>query len=120
MLHSKFLRNKIDRQIKQNGQEFVFIRYAKDSYHQKTDEIENEIYIKGIFHTTNAYVQSTVSEGARTVRKPQPMILTLFEAGVLIKVDDEVMISEDTYVVVSKNNINDFNEAYDISLELKT
>lgn len=119
MLNPTFLKNKVKRQIKQNGQKFIFIRYEEDEYHQVSEEEKEEICIEGLFHTTNTFVKANVSDGSVVRSKPQPMILTLFEDGSLIKINDEVQIGEENYKVIDVNNINAFNEVCDISLELK-
>lgn len=119
MLNSKFLKNKIERQINLNGQEFIFIRYKEDEYHQVSDEEKEEIYVKGIFHTTNSFVKANTSDASVVRSKPQPMILTLYEQGLLIKINDKVVINEETYKVVDINDVNSFNVACDISLEIE-
>ena len=117
MLNAKFLKNKVNRQINQNGQLFVFVRYGEDDYHQVSDEPTEEIELRGIYHTSNSFVQVSTSDGASIKRKPQPMILCLYEEGKEIKENDTVVIGEDTYKVVDVNNINAFNAVIDISLE---
>ena len=119
MLNPTFLENKIKRQINQNGQKFVFLRYSEDEYHQISDEATSEFEIKGLFHTTNIYITMNTNDGSRASSKPQPMILTTFDQGENVKIDDEVIISDKTYVVIGKTNFNSFNIAYDISLRLK-
>lgn len=117
MLQSKFLQNKIKRQISLNGIQATFKRYEEDEYHQIVEDNFEEITFKCIFHTTNTFVKSTVGEAAKTVSKPQPMILCLFEDGEKIQINDKIEIGTDEYIVTDKNNINGFNIAYDISLE---
>lgn len=118
MQQSKFLKNKISRQIQMNGMEVTFVRYKEDKYHQLTDEVDEEFTFHALFHTTNTFVRSQVEDAAKTVSKPQPMILCLFEDGERIEVNDKVTISDQEYIVTDKNNMNGFNVAFDISLEL--
>ena len=113
-----FLKNKIDRQIKMNGQTFYFERHGEDQYHQTSSEVTDIIEVEGLFHTTNVYISSNTNEGSRSFSKPQPMILTLYDQGSLIQTDDQVEISDQRYKVVDKININQFDIAFDISLEL--
>lgn len=119
MLNSKFLRNKVNRQIKLNGQEFTFVRYKEDEYHQISEEEKEEIYVEGIFHTTNSFVKANTSDASIVRTKSQPMILTLYEQGSLVKINDKVVINEETYKVIDVNNVNSFNEVCDISLEIE-
>lgn len=119
MQQTKFLANKIKRQIKTNGQTFNFKRYKVDKYHQVSDEIESEFSIEGIFHTTNSYVRNKGKDAATFIKKQQPMILCMFEDGNNVQINDIVSISGNDYVVNNKNNINDFDVAFDLSLEMK-
>lgn len=118
MLNKTFLRNKVDRQIKINGQEFEFIRYEEDEFHQVSDEQSAIVTLEGIFHTSNSYISQNTADGSKTFAKPTPMILTLYEQGNMIKTNDMVIIEGNKYKVIKTNNINDFNVAIDISLEL--
>ena len=117
MLQSKFLRNKIDRQIKTNGQEFTFTRFVEDEYHQVSDEESEEIKLSGIFHTSNSYIQQETQAGAKTFSKQVPMILTLYEDGIKVKTSDMVIINGNKYKVNTINDVNNFGIAIDISLE---
>jgi len=118
MLNTTFLKNKINRQIKQNGQTFVFIRYKEDQYHQVSSEIDQKVVLEGIFHTTNNYITKNTDDGSASSSKPQPMILTSYECGKQVLPKDEVIISNQKYKVIEKNNVNSFDVAFDISLEL--
>lgn len=118
MIQSKFLENKIKRQIEFNGIEATFLKYKEDKYHQIIEDDYEEVKFMCIFHTTNTFVKSQVGEAAKTVSKPQPMILCLFEDGKDIQINDKLKLNDNEYIVVDKNNINEFNIAYDISLEL--
>lgn len=118
MLNKTFLRNKVDRQIKINGQEFEFTRYEEDEFHQVSDEPSAIATLEGIFHTSNSYISQNTADGSKTFAKPTPMILTLYEQGNMIKTNDMVIIEGNNYKVIKTNNINDFNVAIDISLEL--
>lgn len=116
-----FLKNKISRQIKQNGSSYVFKRFGIDEYGQHTDEVEETFNIKGLFHEVIHHVQNALAEsdGARIIDVPNSYILCLFEDGDLIRIDDFVEINEKIYKVVNKVNVGNYNIAYDISLEME-
>lgn len=118
MLNGRFLKNKIQRQINQNGRSFEFIRYAVDEYGQKTNEVEKTISFEGLFSQRMIRVNISESIAARVVDVPKTSIICLFEDGIDIKNDDYVIISEQLYKVIDKININEFNIAFDISLEM--
>lgn len=120
MGQESFLKNKINRQIKQNGSEYTFQRYGVDEYGQLSDEVQETFTFKGLFHETIHHVQNVLAESAsaRVVDVPSSYILCLFEDGDLIRVDDFVEINERTYKVVNKVNVGNYNVAFDISLEM--
>ena len=113
-----FLRNKINRQIKQNGSLYIFKRFGIDEYDQITDEIETTFEVNGLFHEIVKYVSISESDKARVIGVPKSYILCLFDEGDLIKIDDVVNINENKYRVTGKTNVGNYNVAYDISLEL--
>lgn len=121
MRQELFLKNKISRQIKQNGSAYVFKRFGTDEYGQLTDEVEVTFDVKGIFHETIHHVQNvlTESDGARVIVTPSSYILCLFEDGDPIRIDDFVEINEKIYKVVNKINVGNFNIAYDINLRME-
>ena len=120
MRQESFLRNKINRQIKQNGSEYIFKRFGKDEYGQLNDEVECSFTVHGLFHETINHVQNTLSEleGARIVDVPKSYILCLFEDGDQIRLDDFVEINNKIYKTINKVNVGNYNIAYDVSLEM--
>lgn len=120
---ANFLRNKIVRQIKWNGQEFVFIRYARDEYGQVTDEQEETFKFTGLFHEGGGYggmlqVELFERDGGRTVTKLKPMILCLYEDGKDLMIDDVVKIGDNYHKLVQKVDVKNLNIAYEMTLEL--
>lgn len=120
---SNYLRNKIVRQIKWNGQEFIFTRYAKDDYHQLTDEVLETFTFTGLFHEGGGYggmlqVELFERDGGRTVSKLKPMILCLYEDGKNLMIDDVVKIGDNYHKLVQKVDIKNLGIAYEMTLEL--
>lgn len=118
-----FLKNKIQRQILWNGQDFIFRRMKKNEYHEISDEVEKEFNVHGVFHEGGGYggmlnIELYERDGARTVTKMKPMILCLYEDGKDLIIDDEVFIAGSKFKVVEKNNVKQINVAFEISLEL--
>jgi len=120
MRQESFLRNKINRQINQNGSEYTFQRYSVDEYGQLSDEVQETFIFKGLFHETIRHVQDVLTENAsaRIIDVPSSYILCLFEDGDPIRIDDFVEINGNIYKVVNRINVGNFNVAYDISLEM--
>ena len=123
MQAATFLRNKIKRQILWNGQDFEFKRYAENSYHELTNDVEQTFKIKGIFHEAGGYggmlnIELYEREGSREFSKMKPMILCLYDdTSKQLELDDRVTIGDDKYFVVEKNDIKNMHIAYEISLE---
>ena len=113
-----FLKNKINRQIKQNGSVYIFKQFGVDEYGQRLDEVQNEITVEGLFHETVNHIKLTESDAARVIDVPKSYILCLFEQGKEIEMDNIVVINEKEYRVIGKTNVGNYNIAFDISLEL--
>lgn len=118
MIQNKFLKNKVDHQIKYNGDEYTFKRFGVDEYNQQSEEVTDTFTFKGIFHETVKHVSLAESDGARIFNVPASYILCLYEDGEPIKIDDQVEINEKVYRVTGKTDVNNFKVAFDISLEL--
>lgn len=119
MLNSLYLKNKVQRQINMNGQEFEFNRYEEDEYHQISDVPTTTIKVTGIYHTSNSFVTNNASDAAVVRTKQQPMILLLFDDANKLKQNDKVTINNENFKVVDINNVNEFNVACEISLEIE-
>ena len=119
-----FLRNKIKRQIKWNGQQFIFERYKLNDYSEiDYNAIDKEFIVNGIFHEGGGYggmlnIELFERDGARTTTKMKPMILCLYEEGKDLDMDDVVKISDYKYKIVDKQDVKNLNVAYEISLEV--
>lgn len=118
-----FLRNKIKRQIKWNGQSFEFLRFEKNEYHELSNDVEKTFSLQGIFHEGGGYggmlnIEMYGRDGGRTVTKMKPMILCLYEDGVELDTDDVVFIGDYKYFIVEKNDIKNLKIAFEISLEI--
>lgn len=119
-----YLKNKINRQIKWNGQTFVFKRYSLNSYKEKTDELDKIFTFQGVFHEGGGYggmlnIELYERDGSRTVTKMKPMILCLVnEETMQLRIGDFVTIGTNLYQMVDKVDIKNFGIAYEISLEI--
>ena len=110
--------HKVVREIATHGSEYVFNRETKDDYGEATGE-ETEIKnITGIFHSTNTFITKNVTDGSVTIKKEQPMILTTFEDGAELQVDDVTVINGSRFKITGKNNVQEKNILCDISLEV--
>lgn len=117
MNHPNFQKNKVERILLSQGQEFSFNRPGKNEFGEPTGTAET-VRIKGVYHESIGYVTRTSSEGSRVRSKPSPMILTLWEEGSKIKLNDSLLLQGKEYKVVDVKDIGESKIAVDISLEV--
>lgn len=110
--------HKVVREIATHGSEYAFNRETKDDYGEVTGEETEVKNITGIFHSTNTFITKNVTDGSVTIKKEQPMILTTFEDGAELQVDDVTIINGSRFKVTGKNNVQEKNILCDISLEV--
>lgn len=115
---SKFLENKIKRSLVENGRLFQIYGTIKNGFHEKIDDgLKTEIV--ALYHETNSYQSKNVQDGSVTSKQPLPMLLCLIdEETKKIETGDYFIHCGKKYKVIEKNNIQDFDIAYDISLEV--
>ena len=117
---SLFLKNKIQRQLDCNGDDFTFKVVKEDKYHQPQES--DEVTIRGLYHETSSYLNETSSEGNiyRTIKTSQILtLMSLIEGDNNIPVGSTTKISGNTYKVTGIVNIDNLGVAADISLELQ-
>lgn len=117
-----FLKNKINRHIQWNGQDFTFYRYAKNKYGELSSEIEREFNFKGVFHEGGGYggmlnIELYERDGARINSKMKPMILCGYDDGKDLLIDDWAEIGGTVYRIVGKQDVKNMNIAFEISME---
>lgn len=110
--------HKLKREIQTHGSTYTFFRNKVDEDLEPTGETEQIAQCQGLFHVTKIYLAENVSEGTRVRSKGQPMILLLYSEGKAIQQGDKVLINGTTYKVNAKNNIQEYNIVYDVSLEV--
>lgn len=111
--------HKVLREIQMHGTEYTFFRKKVDKYGEPTKEEPEQIAnVKGLFHVSKGYITQNIQDGTKTHSKGQPMLMVAYENTREIQTDDFLIINENTYKVVEKNNIQEYNIVTDISLEL--
>lgn len=108
---------RIKREIVVHGKQYEVYRNVTDQYGEITDR-EFVADINGIFHTEKGYITEQVSDGTNKRTKGNPKILTTFEDGKNIINGDYIKIGGLLYKVTDCNNIQNFDIAIDISLEV--
>lgn len=110
--------NKVKREIKTHGRRYEVKRTILNNYGEDTDEQQSITEVQGLFHTQKGYITISVSDGSKTHSKGQPKLMVAYDDSVLIKSGDTIQINENTYKIIEKNNIQEFNIVCDISMEL--
>lgn len=111
-----FLAQKLDRQIKMRGSEFVFSHKVEDKYHRAIKPVE--IPIQGIYHETVTYQSKTTTTGSTTHTKSSPMILCKWSDGNRLTAGDTLSWSSGEYRVTGIEDIQQLQVACQISLEV--
>lgn len=112
-----FMENRIRTQLKRNGLQYQFFRSKLDKFKQPTEELEQVADIKGLYHESNSYIQTTGSDASIIRTSKSPMILCMYEDAKKIVLGDKIEISGKQYKVSGVLNIQNYNVAADISLE---
>lgn len=117
MKASNFLLHRLQVQLNMRGIEYVFSRQALDKFGQPLDDTEEQIKLKGIYHESNGYIQTTGSDATVIRTEKSPMILCLFEDGNKVKQGDTITIEGKMLKVSGVLNIQNYSIVADISLE---
>ena len=119
-----FLKNKLLRHIKWNGQPITFVRYAKNDYGELVkDEIEQTFSFRGLFHDGGGYggmlnYELYERDGSRNLTKMKPMILCAYEDGNNLVIDDVTELNGKHYKLIEKNDVKALGIVYELSLEV--
>lgn len=130
MKPSRFLNDKLKKQLAANGIDISFIRMIKNEYGEIIEDQNSVIKtIKGIYHEANGYVSETVSDATVYRSKKTPMILTDVENIKILLGDADVPFTEVDYKLVTLKlddnriysisgivDVQEYGVAFDISL----
>ena len=109
---------KVKREIQMHGEEYTVYKQKTDKYGEAISDIEEIQKFSGLFHITKGYTTQTVSDGTKVRAKSQPMLMVCMEDSEQIENGMFVMINDNRYNIVDKNNIQEYNMVVDLSLEL--
>ena len=109
---------KVKREIQMHGEKYTVYKQKTDKYGETTSDIEEIQKFSGLFHITKGYTTQTVSDGTKVRAKSQPMLMVCMEDSEQIENGMFVMINDNRYNIVDKNNIQEYNMVVDLSLEL--
>ena len=101
-----------------HGEEYTVYKQKTDKYGETTSDIEEIQKVSGLFHITKGYTTQTISDGTKVRAKSQPMLMICMEGSEQIENGMFVIINDNRYNIVDKNNIQEYNMVVDLSLEL--
>lgn len=117
-MNLKFEKNKLKRELKRSGKEYKFLRKGKNEFGEPTDEPTEVCSIKAIYHESNSHIKTQTGEAAVYRTKKEPRLLCLYEDATSLVSGDYVLINEKKYNVTGVLNVQEWNIAADISLEV--
>lgn len=110
--------HKVAREIQVHGDSYTLYKNKTDKYGETTNEVEEILQISGLFHISKGFVTQNTSDGTRTKTKGQPMLFVKYEDAEQIENGMFLIINNNKYKIIDKNNIQEYNLVVDISLEL--
>ena len=119
MNNPSFQLNKVRRQIRVLGRDFILIRQETDNFDEPNGSLEVSV-VHGIYHETNSnamYGFQTNSDAATTWPKKIPSVLCLWESAEQIQLTDLVIVNSKTYKISQIRNIEEANLIADILME---
>lgn len=109
---------KLKQDITTNGEQYEIKRNKRNSYNERTNELEHIVTITALFHTTYSHVTESRSDGTTTHSKRSPSLLVMWEDVEKISIEDFVVINDQMYKIVSKQNVGNLNLCCELSLEV--
>ena len=125
-VNKKFEAYKVSREVKRNGETYLFERPKKNEFQEITKETDSIGSIKALYHEENAYIQLFGTDANLSRNKKIPMLLCVMDElnGLELngtqglKVKDIVRIGTKTYSVNGIRDIQNWGIIADISLDV--
>ena len=129
-----FMVNKVQRRLEWSGEDYTFTRVVEDKYHREQGEIN--FTVKGLYHKTHSYQTKSSKDGSVMSKKPQPMILCLYNNSnnndeILVEngensvrnnnptLGDKVVVGGKTMLVTGVEDIQEQHKVLQVSLEVE-
>lgn len=104
----------ISRSILLHGKNARLLRCAEDVF-RSTGEPEPVKRLRGLYHTSNNYLQLPTQEGGKIPQRNQPMFLVPFTDQ--IRLEDQLVIDTGQYKIVGMEDPGGLHICLDLSLE---
>lgn len=120
MINTKFEAYKLKRELKRNGVLYEFVRKENNRFGEPDGETISICCVTGLYHEQNSNIQITTGDTTQTRTKKIPMILCVYDDFVdtFLRPGDFVIINDKKFKVTGIVNVQEWNIALDISLEV--
>lgn len=121
MLNTTFEAYKIRREIVRSGTTLTFKRCGRNAYGEIDIANPKRIgEVEGLYHETNSHVNVTANDATQVRSKKVPMVMCLYEdvEPLKLRVGDYTCLNGKTFLITGIVNIQEWNIAVDISLEV--
>lgn len=112
----KGLLYQVNRAIRVQGETYLFTQSSYNEFGEP-EEGAQVIEIKGLWHTSNSFIQQTVSEATKINSKQQPQLLCEYKEAKELTSEDTLKIEDSVYKVIEVIDIGNFGVIGDICLE---
>lgn len=106
----------VSKAIRVHGDKYTFRTPTTNKFGEPLDE-GSSFEISGLWHTTNSFVQKTISEATKIRSKQQPQLLCKFEDAANISNKSTLTYEGVNYIVTDIINVGNFSTIADICLE---
>lgn len=120
MVNNSFEGYKIAREIKRSGKSYVFKRSGVNEFKEPTAEEAVVGSLDCLYHEQNSNIQIVTGETTQVRTKKIPMLLCLYDdvQSCGLKPGDFTIINSKKFEVTGVVNVQEWNIAADISLEV--
>lgn len=106
----------VKKAIKVHGESYSFIKADFNEFNEP-EEGTQVIEIKGLWHTSNSFIQQTVSEATKINSKQQPQLLCEYKEAKELNTEVTLKIEDSVYKVIEVIDVGNFGVIGDICLE---
>lgn len=106
----------VKRAIRVHGETYSFTQAMYNEFGEPEDS-EDILSINGIWHTSNSFIQQTISEATKINSKQQPQLLCSYEDATKLEKNATLSCDSGKYKVIDIINVGGFCVIADICLE---
>lgn len=106
----------IKRAVRVHGEEYTFSTPSMNEFGEPTEEVST-LVLSGLWHTSNSFVQKTISEATRIHSKQQPQLICSYEDVKGLSKEAKLTHNERVYTISDIVDVGNFGTIADICLE---